>query len=466
MEFSRHKKQALFVSNEVLLDDGFFILLEQIDFKVRNFELDELDFKILIDESIYELLDQHIKDQNRRTEKRISGILSIIKSLSIYEEVNTYGFLNFEPLIDYININLKDFEITFITNLKANAERLFLIDKEEQFHYYYFEENKLTKYNLERKEPTITKPTNTIPSALQKSFHTGLNSKYINTTELKDIDYVYSEKFGYLRLRKDNVLEGGEGKIYKTYDNLMVKIYTKDERRYELVKKVQHMIDKDLRNSHIVWPKDIVYNENEFIGYVMNEIKDAKGLDMYRIYSFRNISYLDRFQICIDLLKMTEYLHNKGILIGDLKFDNIMYQEKEKQLYIIDSASFQIDDYSCGVFNLDYTHDNLRGKNLREVLRTLEEEYFPINKILFEILIGKGPFYDFKTGEVGSDVERTFHYPLVTEPVTNQNNPLFFWYHTKENIKRAFHDYFTNGIITEVSVWIEMLENILKEAKQ
>ena len=97
-------------------------------------------------------------------------------------------------------------------------------------------------------------------------------------------------------------------------------------------------------------------------------------------------------------------------------------------MYIIDSGSFQLEDYSCGVFNADYTSTELKGRNLREVLRTLEDEYFPINKILFEVLMGKGPFYDFQTGEVGSDVERHFHYPMdYNKKVDNQQkvSPLF-----------------------------------------
>ena len=83
----------------------------------------------------------------------------------------------------------------------------------------------------------------------------------------------------------------------------------------------------------------------------------------------------------MDLLKLIQYLHERDILIGDLKFDNILITNKSRELYIIDSGSFQVEDYSCGVFNAAYTHDNLKGKNLREVLRTLEEEYFPIYKI-------------------------------------------------------------------------------------
>jgi serine/threonine protein kinase len=298
-----------------------------------------------------------------------------------------------------------------------------------------------------------------------EAFYTTEKDKLISITKDAELVYVYSEKYGYLKLDQNNVMFGGEGKIYRTYENLLVKIYSDDEKRYETAKKIQRLIDMDLRNKYIVWPKDIVYNNNEFVGYVMEEIRDTKGLDMYRIYSFNNMTYKERFKVCIDLLKLIDYLHEKAILVGDLKFDNILLTNKSKELYIIDSGSFQLEDYSCGVFNAAYTHDNLKGKNLRQVLRTLEEEYFPINKILFEVLMGKGPFYDFVSGEVGSEVERNFHYPMtLTKSIKDRTNPLFYWTNGDARLREVFYNYFQNGEILEVKDWIVLLEDILKGA--
>lgn len=477
MKLDNHSKVLFLLSNEVLIEDGFFVFLETLDYKVRNFEIDEADVRIYVDVSIQKDLLQYQRNNERKQYKRVKGIIDILKVLQLYEELDTIEFIDFKPFIT-LKESHPDYQLVFITQLQSNALKFHLLDEDNHFVVEKLNGIEFEPYIFPKKvqkstartpdeQPILTpsfEPTmvsSKIPDTFEKAFYLK-HKKYLSITEDVDLNYVYSEKFGYLKLEKNDVMFGGEGKIYRTYENLLVKVYSEEERRYELVKKIQRMIDLDLRNKFIVWPKDIVYNNNEFIGYAMEEIKDAQGLDMYRIYSFLNLSYTERFQICIDLLKRTQYLHDKGILIGDLKFDNIMLTRKTKELYIIDSASFQIEDYSCAVFNADYTHENLKGKNLREVLRTIEEEFFPINKILFEVLMGKGPFYDFKTGEVGSDVERQFHFPLeVTDNITNRNNPLFFWSHADERLRHVFYNYFVNNIITEVPEWIDLLEDIL-----
>jgi hypothetical protein len=457
---------------------------------------------VFVDKSIYHEIERLGNAGKRQEFIRIKGILTILKGLGVYNEVDTSEFRDFDEFLKLI-VQYEGFELHFLTNQNNYAAKLNLESKNVKVDISRFEGNDIVPWDFNKKpvkeepkkeslisqtEPVkkeVKKAPQTIedkkavlnqvveeeevsplkvkaPLKLQEAFFTKPKDKLVHITDQTEYEHVYSPKYGFLQLDKDNVMFGGEGKIYRTYENYLVKIYSAEERRYETIKKLQLLIDLDLRNKYIVWPKDILYNNNEFVGYIMEEVLDAKGLDMYRIYSFQNIDYKTRFKICIDLLKMIQYLHERNILVGDLKFDNILLTDKTKELYIIDSGSFQLEDYSCGVFNAAYTHDNLKGINLREVLRTLEEEYFPINKILFEILMGKGPFYDFKTGEVGAEVARNFHYPMDYEQkVTNQQNPLFYWTNSDERLRYAFHDYFSKGIITEVDQWIKLLEDIL-----
>ena len=492
MTIGTNDKTLLLLGNDVLTENSLFVFLEAIDFKIKSQTIDPKNLKILIDTSIYNEIERLGNAGKRQEFIRIKGIITILKALGIYDEIDTAEFREFDTFIKLLESN-EGFKLMFITDQKSYAAKCNLEKKDTPVELLKFDGDNLVTWDFNKtvnvaptvsKEPVKkvaakTEPKETVvnkpikeevkkpikvkaPHKLQEAFFTTPKDGLVSITDEPDYDYVYSEMYGFLELDKDNVMFGGEGKIYRTYENLLVKIYSKDERRYETIKKIQLLIDMDLRNKFIVWPKDIVYNNNEFVGYLMEEILDAKGLDMYRIYSFQNIPYKERFKVCIDLLKMIEYLHSRNILVGDLKFDNILYTNKSKELYIIDSGSFQLEDYSCGVFNAAYTHDNLKGINLREVLRTLEEEYFPINKILFEILMGKGPFYDFKSGEVGAEVARNFHYPMeVSKAINNQQDPLYFWTNSDERLRYAFYDYFAKGIITEVDQWINLLEDIL-----
>jgi len=460
MNIDSTTKNAILLDTDVFLDDGLFVFLETIDFQIKSFTVNPNDVSVLVDQSVYALL---LQTKTREQEKynRIQGILSILKVLQLYEDIDTKDFTDFKPFLD-LREALPDYTLSFITNDPQKASKLHQLDHDSVITIEKFEELILVPFELE----TIKVKAPKMKTDFVEAFHSTETDALISISKGEDFKRVYSEKYGFLELDQDNVMFGGEGKIYRSYENLLVKIYSDEERRYETAKKIQRLMELDLRNKYIVWPKDIVYNNNEFVGYVMEEIRDAKGLDMYRIYSFLNISYKERFKMCIDLLNMINYLHERNILVGDLKFDNILITNKSKELYIIDSGSFQLEDYSCGVFNAAYTHDNLKGKNLREVLRTLEEEYFPIYKILFEVIMGKGPFYDFISGEVGSEVERHFHYPMEYEnTIKDRNNPLFYWVNGDKRLRDAFYDYFANGEILEVKDWIVLLKEILKGAK-
>lgn len=451
-------KIAILLDNQVLLDDGIYVFIESLDFLIQSQTIEVEHVSVLIDTSIQTF----IAKQNRNNKERITQIIELFKTMKLYEDINTFDFTDFDSFFKLKDL-LPDYNLAFITNNDQLAGKVHIIDHDKEVTLYQFEEGFMTAWVID--DIVIEAPK--MKRVFDKAFYTKEKDGLIAITKKAELQYVYSDLYGYLNLDQNNVMFGGEGKIYRTYGNLLVKIYSDEERRYETVKKLQRLIDLDLRNKYIVWPKDLVYNKNEFVGYVMEEVVDAKGLDMYRIYSFLNLSYKDRFDVCIKLLKLIDYLHEREILVGDLKFDNILLTDKSKEVYIIDSGSFQLEDYSCGVFNAAYTHDNLKGKNLREVLRTLEEEYFPINKILFEVLMGKGPFYDFKSGEVGSEVEREFHYPMdYDQRVTSQQHPLFYWVNGDQRLRDAFYNYFKEGTILEVKDWIRLLEDILHKGDE
>ncbi|HAU1153170.1 TPA: protein kinase [Legionella pneumophila] len=60
------------------------------------------------------------------------------------------------------------------------------------------------------------------------------------------------------------------------------------------------------------------------------------------IDSLQKLTFSDKMVLAISLLTHLENLHNKGFVHGDLTFKNILYNEKSKQLKIIDAGEMKV----------------------------------------------------------------------------------------------------------------------------
>ncbi|MCL2630076.1 MAG: hypothetical protein FWD49_00965 [Firmicutes bacterium] len=286
---------------------------------------------------------------------------------------------------------------------------------------------------------------------------------YINPVDTENIDYVFSPRYGYLKLNKNKKIRGGEAFLFGTYNNLFLKLYHASHLSYTNLKKLQAMLEIDIRNPFILWPKDLIFYENNFVGYVMDELKDCRSIDELRDENFASFKTLDRFVIVKNFLKNIAYLHKKNILVGDMKLDNILVKQN-KEVYIIDTGSFQVEDYPCAVYHRDYTERKLTEEELKQSLRELKDEFYPINKIIFEILMLKTPYYNKDNIEIDAEGSREFHYPMNADEA-GKNPPLHIkiWLSLSPAMRGFFKDYYKDGKITPLNVWIEELERFIGE---
>ena len=219
------------------------------------------------------------------------------------------------------------------------------------------------------------------------------------------------------------------------------------------------MLSLDVFNKYINWPKDIIYYNNNPVGYAMDEITDATGLDDLRISGFEGFSEQNRYEIAINFLGLMDYLHKKKIVVGDLKLDNIMIKHPN-EVYLIDCGSYQIGDYPCVVFHPLYTKKQYTEQELRKYLRSPEDEYYAINKIIFEIIVGRTPFFD--PDDPNLDEEGTkFLYPLdiSTIPSTTKRVDLKRWAMMSKKMREMFYYYFTQDKVSYLPEWIKEIEN-------
>lgn len=291
---------------------------------------------------------------------------------------------------------------------------------------------------------------------------------YVNPFEIKDLTYVYSPRYGYLKLDKSKEFSGGEGVCYRTYNGLFCKLYFKKHISYVNLKKLQAMVDMGCSTPFISWPLDILYYRNQFVGYLMNELHGAKSVDELRDDGFSEYSILDRFVIVRNFLESVAYLHERDILVGDMKLDNILV-EKNCDVHIIDAGSFQVQDYACTVCHKEYTERIYTGDQLKRILRSVREEYFPINKIIFEILMLKGPFYSKDNTEIDGDGSREFNYPLEFDRSQDPRTLPYHmkvWFSLSPAMRRYFYYYFTEGKVTYLSDWLRELDVYIRAKKQ
>lgn len=292
------------------------------------------------------------------------------------------------------------------------------------------------------------------------------NDRYISETVKnqipEELDYVYSPKYGYLKIGK-KLYFGGEGDVFGTYNKLLFKRFKTKYLTYQNFKKLSSMLEITITNEQIVWPKDIVYYEGIFVGYVMDEVSDAMSMDDLRDIGFGPYTPIDRIQIALTFMQNVHYLHQKNILVGDMKFDNILVKSPS-EVYIIDSGSFQVDDYPCVVFNYEFSDQEYTEKDLKETLRDVDAEYYPINKIVFETLVMKSPYYSPDRIEIGAQEDRQFMYSIdLNQSPDSISNHLKFWFSLPSEIRLYFHQYFSDRRVTYLQDLIPAFQRFITQ---
>ncbi len=430
-----------------------------------------MEESIFSTERFYRFLEVLFADQKMEpyfaVDKNIQEDINKFLSMGLYDDAYNiqtylYFFANRRKL-EYINTSgFLDFE-EFIQKAKKYDEVYVLTQQEKIYDAFKSLKSKLPNLKIYSLKHNNIVEWKEAEKTTYKAFYVK-KDKYINSLDIEKIDYVFSPKYGYLKLDKDKSTSGGEGICYKTYNGFYVKLYNKNHLNYVNLKKLQKMMQIDISNDYVLWPLDIVYYNNNFAGYVMKELKDGINIDDLRDMGFQypGMDFLDRYRICLNFLKQVEYLHRKGILVGDMKPDNIMVKPP-RSVYIIDSGSFQLEDYCCPVCHPSYTEKVYTGDELRKNLRTVEDEYFPINRILFEMLMLKSPFYSKDNLEVNEEGNRNFEYPMSKDKLTSMPLHYKLWFMMSQKMREFFYYYYTQGKITYLSEWIRELELFIKQ---
>ncbi len=133
------------------------------------------------------------------------------------------------------------------------------------------------------------------------------------------------------------IAQGRSGNIYLTDDGRILKMFTSTSFTYIKDREETLRYIKNLDIQEIVKPKNLVYYDGVFIGYIMEYLPDGEDLCLKsKSYSFEQ--KIDKIKAIEEVMRK---LHKEQVYICDLNPDNIFFDSSGK-VKIIDCDAFVI----------------------------------------------------------------------------------------------------------------------------
>jgi len=204
------------------------------------------------------------------------------------------------------------------------------------------------------------------------------------------------------------VADAGEAIVYETDDKaILAKIYHQPTK--EQAEKIRAMVaappaDPSVRPGHrsFTWPLDSVLDPHgAFAGFLMPAVPAPHSATAWASPKLRrraglNVSWSSLHAVAANLAFVVGQLNTAGIVLGDLKTDNVLV-DTHGLVTLIDCDSFQVpckdgDPLLCRVTTEDFCAPELFGKDLAEELREETADRFSLAVAIFKLLFGASPF--------------------------------------------------------------------------
>lgn len=282
--------------------------------------------------------------------------------------------------------------------------------------------------------------------------------------------------------------QGGEAVVHAVpkYPNAVVKLYHPQvlEKRHDTLRaKIDAMTSEPTlarfrQRAGLAWPKFSVFDEHgQWRGYAMSRANGARMnvLAHFKAYG-EHFPGLDRpalVSYILSLLDTIAALHRAGVMVGDYNPANFLCDQASGTVTLIDCDSWQLTaagkTFHCPVAAPDMLPQELQGKELGKVNRTLESEHFSLAILLFKLLmLGRHP-YDAIGGAGPVENIRKGHFPYGLGGGGIPKGVWFnIWSHLPYNLKDQFVRTFKEGaqnpaVRTSTTEWIELLKLYQRE---
>jgi serine/threonine protein kinase len=270
-----------------------------------------------------------------------------------------------------------------------------------------------------------------------------------------------------------SISAGGEGRIYHSTENGMVcKIYHADKLTLLRQKKIQLMVSRKIDQPGICWPVDIVKNERgEFVGYVMpramgKTLQSSMFVKPVLEKTYPHWGRADLVKLCQAFLQHMQFLHSANIIVGDINPMNFLVTEDSSNLWMVDTDSFQIENFPCPVGTVNFTAPEIQGRNYSDFLRTKDHELFAVATMLFMLLHPGKPPYSQQGGGSPTDNIKAMDFPYRfrknDDDYDGKNAPhgpwQMIWANLPFQMREQFHLAFRENRRLSIDEWLRALK--------
>lgn len=287
--------------------------------------------------------------------------------------------------------------------------------------------------------------------------------------------YVFDNNKKSHKLLKQVGRAGGEGSVYITDTGYICKIYKQERTTSFREAKINLLIKNDIKIDRVCLPEFIVYNNHRnFVGYLMKkalgfELKTSIFMPIPFKNKFPNWNRIHLSKVALNIIKMVQDLHEHNIIIGDINPNNILVQD-ENTVFMIDTDSFQIEEYPCSVGMIPYTRIINHGKRYDEYLRTKDDDIFALTTLIFQLMFpGKLP-YSFSGGGSEKENMKPDNFPYKCDKSGYNNAPdgqwVYIWSHLPFKLKEIFCQVFRKNLKIELNSIKNAMEDYIYQLEQ
>ena len=180
--------------------------------------------------------------------------------------------------------------------------------------------------------------------------------------------------------------------------------------------------------------------------------------------NFPKFKTVDLVDVALRILRIIDELHSYNVIVGDIKPANILITPRS-YIYIVDTDSFQIENYPCPVGEVNFTSPNRQGIPYDKYLRTHDDECFAVATLLFNIFMLRLFPYSYKGGSSPKENIKKAYFPYALNgKETGKELPLGLetWPKLPSYLKEAFFDYFRKKTPMDISDWIFIVDQYKK----